>query len=86
MEDNFFKTRRLQLPGIRGPHATQREIGDALGITSQSVTQWELDQTTPPVSRSADLAKAYCVPESRILKEIAKQAKRIREARTSAVV
>lgn len=78
---NWFKKRRDELAKESGSKFTQRMVATALNITDGAVGQWETDVSTPPISRASDLAKAYRVNEAKIISEIAKQAKRVRESR-----
>lgn len=42
---------------------TQAELGEAVGVTSQAVSQWEREETAPELEKIPALARRLNVPE-----------------------
>lgn len=51
---------------------TQAQLGEAVGVTSQAVSQWERGETTPELPKILPLARRLDVPESWLLSENAR--------------
>lgn len=51
---NFFNARKKQ--GL-----SQEEVAEKLGVSRQTISKWELDETLPDINQSKKLAAAYKV-------------------------
>lgn len=51
---NFFNARKKQ--GL-----SQEEVAEKLGVSRQTISKWELDETLPDIKQSKKLAAAYKV-------------------------
>ncbi|MGM0168153.1 hypothetical protein IGI39_003165 [Enterococcus sp. AZ135] len=52
--NNFFNARKKQ--GL-----SQEDIAEKLGVSRQTISKWELDETLPDINQSKKLAAAYKV-------------------------
>lgn len=51
---NFFNARKKQ-------SLSQEEVAEKLGVSRQTISKWELDETLPDINQSKKLAAAYKV-------------------------
>jgi transcriptional regulator with XRE-family HTH domain len=68
MEGNFFRARRDEL-GL-----TQKQVADALGLTTSAISAWEIGVATPRDEIRLKVAEVYQVSLARLGKEIVEMA------------
>ena len=71
MSENLLAGRIAQLRKEAG--MTQEQLGNALGLTYQSVSKWENGTTDPSTSNLLALAKLYGVGAEALLARVAKE-------------
>lgn len=73
--ENFFLRRRKELEKKAGERISQHDLAIKLGVTSNTIGQWERGDCVPRLSLAPKLAAAYEVPFERIEQEIVKLAR-----------